>query len=454
MFCKYKSIELSNVLKTAHCFFYYVHIKAHCNCKERIAMKDYFEEIIGYEDVKYQLRQIIDMLKNPDKYKKMGARRINAVLLDGEPGTGKTTFANCFIKATGRESFVVRKKKSNGSFLEEISKAFEEAVAKAPSIILLDDLDKFAEKDGGEDAEEYVTVQACLDEIRDKDVFVIATTNDVSDMPKSLLRDGRLGFSIDVGTPLKHEAVEIIEHYLKTTSVAADLDAESIARLMDGYSCATLESTISLAAMKAAYKNQEKIEMQNIVDACLDEIFLAAEINKPMSEDSLKEVAYHEAAHAMVAEILDPDSVSIVSMRKTRPNNLGFVRYYRRPKSEYTFDYIEKLIQISLAGKAATEIVFGASDMGANNDLHMAFDYAEKIVDSTCSFGFNSWIQDKDSDFAAENRNREMVAVMERNYTAVRKLLIENRYLLDTFAEALLKQTTLIYSDVQKLMNR
>ena len=107
-------------------------------------MKDFFEEIIGYEDVKNQLRQIIDMLSNKEKYEKMGARRINGILLDGEPGTGKTTMANCFIKATGRESFIVRKKKSDGKFLDEISNAFEEAAAKAPSIILLDDLDKFA----------------------------------------------------------------------------------------------------------------------------------------------------------------------------------------------------------------------------------------------------------------------------------------------------------------------
>lgn len=416
-------------------------------------MKDFFEEIIGYEDVKNQLRQIIDMLSNKDKYEQMGARRINGILLDGEPGTGKTTMANCFIKATGRESFIVRKKKSDGKFLDEISNAFEEAAAKAPSIILLDDLDKFAEKDGGKDAEEYVTVQACLDEIRDKDVFVIATANDVSEMPKSLLRDGRLGMSIVVSTPLKDEAVDIIDHYLKKTLADDELDAKSIARLMDGCTCATLESIISLAAMKAAFQDQQKVEMKNIVDACLDEIFDAAEINKSMSEASLKEVAYHEAGHTLAAELLDPDSVSIVSMRKTRPNNLGFVRYSRRPKSEYTFDYVESLMQISLAGKAATEIVFGASDMGANNDLHKAFDYAEKIVDYTCSFGFNSWIQDKDSDFAAENRNRDMASIVARNYMAVKKLLIEHRELLDKFAKALLEKTTLIYSDVQKLMN-
>lgn len=417
-------------------------------------MKDFFEEIIGYEDVKNQLRQIIDMLRNKEKYEKMGARRINGILLDGEPGTGKTTMANCFIKATGRESFIVRKKKSDGKFLDEISNAFEEAASKAPSIILLDDLDKFAEKDGGEDAEEFVTVQACIDDIRDKDVFVIATVNSVTSMPDSLLRDGRLGLKIVINTPLKNEAEAIISHYLSKTVAASDLDAKSIARMMDGGSCATLETIISLAAMKAAYNNQEKIEMKNIVEVCLDDFFHAAEIDISISEDTLKEVAYHEAGHALAAEILDPDSVSIVSMRRDRSSYLGFVSYSRRSRCEYTFEYIEKLMQISLAGKAATEIVFGVSDMGANNDLHKAFDHAETLVDDTCSFGFGNWIQDHHDAVAVENRNREMASLVERNYIAVKKLLIENRELLDKFAKALLEKTTLIYSDVQKLMNK
>ncbi len=415
-------------------------------------MKDFFEEIIGYEDVKSQLRQLIDMLNNPEKYKNMGARRINAVLLEGEPGTGKTTMANCFIKATGRSSFVIRKKKSDGYFLDQISKMFEEAVNKAPSIVLLDDLDKFAEKDGGEDAEEFVAVQACMDEIKNKDVFVIATVNDVRDMPKSLLRNGRLGFTIEINNPQKKEAADIVQHYLNKIVSDSELDASSIARMLDGCSCATLESIISLAAMKAAYNNQEKIEMKNIVDACLDDIFHAAEIDKTISENTLREVAYHEAGHALAAELLDPDSVSIVSMRKARLNFLGFVRYSRRPKSEYTFDYVEKLIQISLAGKAATEIVFGTSDMGTNSDLHNAFDNAFYLVDNTCSFGFNSWIEDSHDDKAAENRNCEVSFVMKRNYMAVKKLLIENRELLDILANALLEKTTLIYSDVQAIM--
>ena len=118
-----------------------------------------------------------------------------------------------------------------------------------------------------------------------------------------------------------------------------------------------------------------------------------------------------------------------------------------------TYDYYENLIKVSLAGKAAVEVVLGETDLGTNRDLHNAFDRASKLVDNYCSYGFHNWIEDGNGDFVAENRNREMIAVMERNYMAVKKMLIENRELLDLLANALLEKTTLIYSDIQAIMS-
>ena len=161
-----------------------------------------FDKIIGYKDVKAELFRLCDVIKNADKYKALGVAPIGGLLLDGEPGVGKTLMANCFIKESGRKAFVCRKNKPDGEFVNEIKNVFNEAAENAPSIILLDDMDKFAnEDDYHRNAEEYVTVQSCIDEIKGKDVFVLATTNGTENLPRSLLRAGRFDCIINVDAP-------------------------------------------------------------------------------------------------------------------------------------------------------------------------------------------------------------------------------------------------------------
>ena len=177
-------------------------------------MKDYFEEIIGYEDIVAELMVISDMLNNQEIYKEMGAGLNEGLVLCGEPGTGKTTMANCLIRSTGRKAFVCRKKASDGKFLNTITETFEEAKQNTPSIVLLDDLDKFSDKDEDCDAEEFVAVQSCMDEIKGADVFVVATVNNIRKIPDSLLRAGRLGKRLEIRVPKKDEAIKIVKHYL------------------------------------------------------------------------------------------------------------------------------------------------------------------------------------------------------------------------------------------------
>lgn len=415
-------------------------------------MCDFMEKIIGYEDVKSELSIIKDMLVNPDVYDNMGASMMKGLLLHGRPGTGKTTMANCLIKASGWKSYVCRKKSPDGSFVEEIVKVFEEAKKNTPSIVFLDDLDKFSDSDS-EEAEEFVTVQTCIDETAGKDVFVLATANKPRRLPDSLLRPGRLGKLIRVRNPRKDETVEIIRFYLDKAKVSKDLDMNSIAMMLQGESCAILEDVIRTAAVKAAFSRQDCITMNNIVDACLDLVFEASDLKKQYSDDTLRRTAYHEGGHAIVSELLDPGSVSIVSIRPTNSSTLGFVRYCRKEDEEIAFEYLENMLKTSLAGKAATEIVYGEPDIGANRDLHNAFDCAEKIADDFCSFGFQNWIQDNDTAVSAENRNRAMAMIMERNYMEVKRILARNRDLLDRIAEELLEKTTLVHADVERIMN-
>ena len=417
-------------------------------------MKDHFEGIVGYEEIKRELRIISDMLNNPEVYQKLGAGLNDGLVLCGKPGTGKTTMANCLIESTERKAYICRKKASDGKFIKTISDTFEEAKQHTPSIVLLDDLDKFSDNNEDCDTEEFVTVQSCIDEVRGLDVFVIATVNRIRKIPDSLLRPGRLGKKLNVRLPKKGETTEIIKHYIAKSSMCDELDEESIARMLANESCATLESVINNAAIKASYNRQKKVTMQNIIDSCLDLIFDAPESDDPLPEDILRKIAYHESGHALISELLDPGSVSIMSIRKTNGGDYGFVRYYRsEDKDNSSAEYNEAIIKASLSGKAATELVFGEVDMGANADLHNAFHRAKLLVDNECMFGFQNWIEDKHDAYAAENRNRAVTMVLEKNYLEAKKLLVEHRNLLDRMASELLERTTLVRMDVQRILN-
>ena len=416
-------------------------------------MKDYFKEIIGYEDIKKELRIISDMLNNPERYQKLGAKLNGGLLLYGKPGTGKTTMANCLINSTKRKSYVIRKKGSDGEFIKTIESTFEEAKKNPPSVVFLDDLDKFSDKEKG-NVEEYVTVQSCIDEIKDFDVFVIATVNDKRKLPESLLRAGRFGKIIKVRLPEKDEVTEIVDHYLKRTSTCDEIDSKSAGMMLIGETCATLEDVINKSAIKAAYNRQKKMTMQNIIDACLDLVFDAPERSKKYPEKILRRIAYHEAGHAVISELLDPGSVSILSIRETTGGTLGFVRYYRPDEKEnFSAEYKETEIKVSLAGRTATEMVFGETDMGACGDLNNAFNNALVLVDNQCMYGFQNWIEDEHDEYVAENRNRTVAMVMEKNFLEVRKMLAEHRELLDRMAAEAFNKTTLVMTDIQRIMS-
>ena len=151
-----------------------------------------FEKIIGYESIKKELELICDVVRNFDKYELLGVSFPGGIMLEGNPGVGKTLLAKCFIEATGLKFFVCRKNKPNGAFVDEIKRIFDKAEKYAPSIVFLDDMDKFANEDKNhKDAEEYVTIQSCIDYVKGKKVLVIATINDKYKIPDSLKRAGR-----------------------------------------------------------------------------------------------------------------------------------------------------------------------------------------------------------------------------------------------------------------------
>lgn len=296
-----------------------------------------FDKIIGYKDVKAELIRLCDVIKNRGKYKALGVSPIGGLLLDGEPGVGKTLMANCFIKESGRRAYVCRKNKPDGEFVNEIKKTFFNAMANEPSIVLLDDMDKFANEDSyRRNAEEYVTVQSCIDEAKGRDVFVVAMTNGTSKLPDSLLRAGRFDTIIDVKAPQGQDAVEIVQYYLSTKKSVSEVNAEDIARLLNGKSCAELETVINTAGQYAGFANKEYIDMDDITRACLRVIYNAPESTAPHNERVLTILflLYYSSnfclyqTHKFVYTALTKLSILLTRKKQRRKSLLEFFLFY------------------------------------------------------------------------------------------------------------------------------
>lgn len=289
-----------------------------------------FDKIIGYEDLKYEMKIVCDSIKNPEKYKKLGAKIPRGIMLYGEPGIGKSLLATTFCEESGRTCFIIRKDRPDGEFVNYIKEIFEKAKDSAPSIIFLDDMDKFSNGDERhKDAEEYVAVQAGIDTVKDFDVFVISTVNDKDVLPDSLLRPGRFDKVIEMRYPEGEDAVKIVDFYLKQKQIADDVDAREIANILNGRSCAELETIVNEAGMYAAFDNRDRITHNDLIRSCLRYIFEAPEMLTATNNEEVRITAIHEAGHALVAEILDPGSVNLISVAGYDGNISGITSIHK-----------------------------------------------------------------------------------------------------------------------------
>ena len=411
-----------------------------------------FDKIIGYKNIKIELERICDIMRNPEKYAKLGVTTPRGLLLHGEPGVGKTLMCSCFIEASGRKVFICRKDKSNGSFVDEIRKTFNDAEKCAPSIVFLDDFDKFANEDEyHQNAEEFVTVQSCIDECKGKEVFVLATVNEMRAMPKSLTRAGRFDKIIRVEAPGGDDAAAILAHYLSKKNFVADIAPDELAKILSGGSCAELETVINEAGVYAGFEGREIIERDDIIRAAMRVIFRAPEnLEQTDYEDQLF-IAYHEAGHAVIAEVLEEGSVSIVSVLSHSGSIGGVTSYDQSDRYFLHKSYMENRVISLLGGKAATELVYGETDVGANSDLHRAFDIVSRFVDDYCSNSFDCWAHDEESDFRRARKETAIADELSRYYNTAKKILTENREFLDRLAKTLADKKTLLQKDVAEI---
>ena len=413
------------------------------------------DRVIGYESIKNELYRIIDIIRNPEKYKKLGVSVPKGILLDGNPGIGKTLMAKSFIKETGLKAFVIRKDKPDGEFIDHIRETFDAAAAEAPSIVLLDDLDKFANEDySHRDAEEYVTVQACIDDIKDLDVFVIATSNCYRKLPESLVRSGRFDKEFFMDPPMLEDAKKIIEYYLKDKKVGKDIDVEEIARFSEGYSCADLETVLNEAGMYAGYENRKCISQDDIKRAVIRKIYNACDADESNLESD-RRLAVHEAGHTVISELFCPGQVAFVSIEARNRGLKGLVcRNIAKIRLD-VFNNNEIEIMISLAGKAATELILNEIDMGANSDLVKANDRVAKLLDNVAAYDFNSWCHGPETSHLVYDRlDTVKGAEMSRYYLKAKQLLSQNRAFLEELIEKLVEKKTLSYKDIAPIREK
>ena len=412
-----------------------------------------FDKIIGYQTIKEELLQICDMIHNREIYENLGAKQPQGILLYGDPGLGKSLMAKSFITESGLPAYIIRRDKGSDDFIGKITDTFEKAKKNAPAIVLLDDMDKFANEDDRHiDAEEYVAVQAGIDEVKGCNVFVFATVNEIRKLPRSLIRSGRFDRKIEVNSPTDRDAEEIIKYYLGQKKVSDNVNMDDLVKMVSYGSCAELETILNEAAIGAAYARKEKIEMDDLVKSVLRMQYGAPDNFTKKSSDALKEIALHEAGHLVVSEILTPGSVGLASLRTAGRDSTGGFIHRCMPVTRRAHH-----ILISLAGKAAVELYYsGVCASGCQSDIRKAADNIRDAISESGTGGFgmidvaNHRFPESSESF--NSRNESVVhAELERYMFKAREILIKNRDFLEKAAQMLSEKETLLYSDIRKL---
>ena len=412
-----------------------------------------FDKVIGYDSIKNELLQICDMIHNKEIYEDLGAKLPQGILLYGDPGLGKTMMAKAFIEESGIPAYTVRRNKNDDSFIDEITGAFAAAKKSAPAIVFLDDMDKFANEDTNHrDAEEYVAVQAAIDDAKGLGVFVLATANEIDKLPNSLRRSGRFDSKIEFHNPVGSDAVEIITHYLNGKKVSADVDMEDVSKMLGNSSCADLETVLNAAAISAAYARKDCVGMDDLVEATLRMQYDAPDYSMRKSDEEIRKIAIHEAGHLVMSEVLDPGGVGLVSVRSTgRDSSGGFVSRC----SEVTTRRHD--ILISLASKAAVELYYAETcASGCQSDIRRAVRNIRDglVTNATLGLGFVD-VETRFSPGMSGNLNTCTEAVthaeLERYMLKARDILMKNREFLEKARDALIEKETLLYSDIRAI---
>jgi len=430
-----------------------------------------FNDVAGNEEAKTEMMEIVDFLKNPEKYRKLGARIPKGILLVGPSGVGKTLLA----KAIAGEANVPFYSVAGSEFMEmlvgvgssRVRDLFDVARSNQPSLIFVDEIDAIGRQrgmgiGGGHDEREQTLNQILIEmdgfDAR-TDVIVLAATNRPDMLDPALIRPGRFDRTITVMLPDLKDREAIIKIHMREKPVAEDVKVEQIARKTVGFSGADIENMMNEAAILAARVGKTKIEQVDIEEAAL-KVTLGSERKTLQTEEERKMTAYHEAGHALVsAFVKDMDPVYRVSII-ARGASLGHTSFPpERDRYNETKTRLSSIISTMLGGRAAEEIVFGELTVGASDDIGKATGIARKMV---AEWGMSSlgpvsydigggqfWLArgieegNKVSEAMAAKIDTEVEELVHKAYIHAKEIIEANRDKLDRVAAKLLEKETI-----------
>ena len=410
---------------------------------------DLFDKrVIGYESTKETLRQILDILRHRSYYEARGASVPHGLFMVSAPGLGKSLLATTFMEESGRNCTIFHKDSDEESFLDSLREAFLIARQSAPSVLLLEDINLYADSPTPY-GPQWAALQSAIDDVvKDDDVFVIATANTTHCIPDSLLRPGRFDYTITLDPPKGKIAERIAAHYLKDKPLGDDVLVSDIVRAMGGSaSCAALEAVMNVASINSCYRGSEKIDKADLIEAILQVVYKIKRDDDEKNPD-IGQIALHEAAHVVVADVLKPDSVALVTLRKNGCRQ-GMTQYCCDGEISTETDLLNLAIK-SLAGKAGVEMVYGTFDIGAGEDLQTAAGYVRQWIESFGGSGFSGivWRQSGASETLLAQNEKTASAKLEELYRTAQDILRENHDFLMAVQKALLEQETLLGSDI------
>lgn len=402
-----------------------------------------FSDIIGQEVIKEKLKQILSFIDNPKYYKKLNCEKPKGIMLYGNIGVGKTMLASAFINASKLPYYVLHKNEDEESFIKEIKSVFYDAIKNQPCIILMDDLDKFDEDEN--DFTVLNIIQSLIDNIRQEDVYIIATCNSIRNILISLRRDGRFDYIYEVKSLDTKDRVKIIRQGLKDINISQNIDFEDINSLTDGYSPISIKSKINKALMIAAYKRRDYLVIEDFIEAILNKNYYEYSWK---SKSNLKEIAYHEVGHAIALEVFKRGSVGFVSVISDDYSQ-GFT--LRRDIDPYEKNNDVRKVIAPLGSKACVELNLPLIAKGCDRDIQKAYNIITYRVRENCDFNFNH-VQSYSYD--NESFTRNSIITMMDYYKIAKNIIIQNRKLVDFMVSMLLEKGYLLYSDIIKLEHR
>ena len=439
-----------------------------------------FKDVAGLEEAKVEIMEIVDFLRNADKYRELGAKIPKGALLVGPPGTGKTLLA----KAVAGEANVPFLSISGSDFVEmfvgvgasRVRDLFEQAKQKAPCIVFIDEIDAIGRARGrnagfsGNDEREN-TLNQLLTEMdgfqTNTGVIVLAATNRADILDKALMRAGRFDRQIEVGLPEIHERKEIFEVHLRKLKLDPDLDRDFLAKQTPGFSGADIANVCNEAALIAARHNKKYVTKEDFL-AAVDRIIGGLEKkNKVISPAEKRTIAFHEAGHATVSWLLKGASPLVKVTIIPRGRALGAAWYLPEERQITTKAQWLDEIAATLAGRVSEQIFFGHLSTGALNDLERVtkqvyamvayYGMSEKV--GTISYYDSTGQSDMAftkpySERTAQQIDDEVKAIIAEAYALAERVITENREGLTTLAELLLEREVVFTEDVERIFGK